>query len=430
MRASDRGKVLWLGAMFGCIVAAATACQALVGFQIEAPVDASAPLTDAGGEGGAEQFDPCGVPPPRPTPRVDDRTKIRPLVFAAYIWGLETPPGRNDLCEQPGFNLDNLDTGPVGSCNENVACKRLEGTLAATQLAPCDEPGGIDNMALRMVSYVRQSSGGGETVIGAIDPGPVVTRGASNILIELTDYNGKERDDSVNVAFYSSAGMDGVDAGGLGIEQIKLLPEIWDGGQDAAWVVSESSVGVESTFAPAKYSFPGYVRGDLLIVPVMQLGFGPPSIFTLGERSTSPGIFMGKLVRKGDRFELTHARFSVTVKSSSLLAAVGRIRNGENQLCTSAEKTRYEFFKSGACGALDMPADAGAPDPNVSCAELSLAFQMAAVESRIARNEDGSMKLGRGYTSYTIDPCPDDAGTVWCDDCAWPTPGRCDAGPQ
>jgi hypothetical protein len=26
-------------------------------------------------------------------------------------------------------------------------------------------------------------------------------------------------------------------------------------------------------------------------------------------------------------------------------------------------------------------------------------------------------------------PCPDDAGMVWCDDCAWPEPGRCPAPP-
>jgi hypothetical protein len=435
MAASERKTDRWIAA-FVAIVASVTACQALVTFAIEVPVvDGGSGVPDVQDDAPPGPVDPCGDPPPQPTgPTSNEALSI---VFAAYRWGFDIQDA-GDLCDEPGRNIDGIDTQAPPeskSCESTGHCKQYPKGLV--DFSVCDRERGIDNMA----RAIPLSGALGDNPFAAAALDTVLTRGALNILIVLGLYNGTENDPEVIATFYASSGMVGGHPNNLGAEQLQALEPVWDGGQDAEWIVDKRSVneGISgiSNSSP-RFTGHAYVSRGMLVVEDVDLGFGLPIIYSSGSDSFRYGRFIAKIVNEGDRYKLTHARLSGALSSQTLLATVGASRGGIDAggklLCDPDRKLDYLVLKSAACRLLDLGGDGGdIPPPNLDekCAYASFGFQMAMVQSRIAMIDGGEksdMLLGSSG-AQTRPPCADyEAGTVWCDDCAWDETKRCEAG--
>lgn len=388
----------------------------LVNFEAVGPVAAA----DAAVGPSTAPPDPCAaLPARRDGGALAATANVPPILFAAYTFALKAD-GDPLLCDEPGFDIDGIDTGPPGVC-DNPACRALPST-GVHNSAKCDAPGGVDNAGLALFNKVAQVPGAAPQ-LKAITINDYVRRGLLNLLVELTDYNGQEEDDQVTANFYLSSGMDGITAKPNGLKEVVALPLVWDGTQpDTAWVVDERSVRSEGRFVFPRQTATGYVRQGLLAIPSTGSGV-TPSLF--GEPTTfDDGIFLARIVRDGGRYRLTHGRMGMRLPSRVFLNSIGRFVSGATQLCDKPNAGPYAILRDVVCGYLDLPT--GPVNPNVDCDTLSFSLAFLATEARLALTESSELKLGQTFVGAKP-ACPDDAGTEWCDDCAWPETRRCAA---
>lgn len=195
------GKAVAAALMVGAATLAA--CNLLVGVEDEVGearavvLDASGDVTQSpsdGSPGDAGTVDPCehAAPPPQPK-AADFDTGSPPLAFAFSDLVALTDEGKS------GFDLD-------GRCT----CDSRPGAKAGPGCGPkepdprtCDGDGGRDEGSKKLIA-------------GFLGPGlrPIdlfykdkFEAGASAVLIEVADYNGKPDDPSVKVSFYDGAGQ-------------------------------------------------------------------------------------------------------------------------------------------------------------------------------------------------------------------------------
>lgn len=401
------------------------ACQALVTLTVEAPQpDAAADAANDVADADAGATDPCTTTfPARPTKK-SAATTVPPILFAAYKWAIERIDDP-DLCPAPAaFNLDGLDTEPRGACNVNASCQARQESSGLVD--GCDTTGGGDNNALRALAYLRTLPFAGGGSFEELDTTIALRRGVSNMLLELVDYDGESDDDDITLNFYASAGMRGVpNAAGLGFEQVKSMPEVWDGGQDAAWIAATESLTDDAGVRGPRFVGKGWVRDHVLVIPHVPIDFGPPSLFAIGEDALNSGVLSAEIVREGSHTKLVRGRIGAGVRSSALLAALASIRYQGGFMCASST---YPLARTVACSALDLPPLGVGADAAVPCGSMSMTFSFASIESALARDDAGAIEFGTGYASTDIRPCADDAGHDWCDDCDWPGPRHCEAG--
>ncbi len=412
-------------AIVAAVATVAGACHLLVpaGDEIKRRPDASGPSVvppiDAG-------VDPCG-PIPEPPARRDDPSGPT-LTFAAIKWALD-PAGDDTLCQSRGFDLDGLKTGPPPQCEVDRACTPLPESNGQ-HVSPCDGPNGEDSALFDVLGFVRTLPTGASDSIRAYDFNRAISAGLSTSLIEIHDYSGESDDERVMVHLYGAVGIEGHDAGVLKPSEVPSRPEIWDGGQDFAWIVSEESLEGEGVYAKARVRAEGYVRDRVLVVRHT----GPlrlPFILAGKTASARAGTLMGRLEpprQPGDRYRLTHVRVGVRFAGKELLSVIGAAHDPTQswlQLCSPQSRGIYEgFFRASLCARVDLPAGNEPPDAAAMCGDISAGIHAEYVNSRLSRTEDG-LVVGKNVFVGTRLPCPDDAGNEWCDDCAWDAASRC-----
>lgn len=282
-----------------------------------------------------------------------------------------------------------------------------------------------------MFSVAKALPGGGATA-RAFEIGSLNAAGLVAVVIALHDYSGEANDEQVQVHVYNAVGIEGLDAGvtsDTSPSEVLALPEVWDGGQDVAWIVGNDSVVGSGALATARVRADGYVTEDTLVVPNvgaigLPLGLGRVVV-------ARDAVLVGRLERPTNataRHRLTHVRIGARVASAQVLSAVGGVTNplrDKTKLCDPAGAADYEaFFRAPLCGHMDLPTGGASPSAKVRCGDMSFGANGAFAEARLSRLPNGDLVLGQPPIGIR-EPCLDDAGTVFCDDCDWDAPRRC-----
>jgi hypothetical protein len=427
MAASDfrAGRFVAAAVVLGAL---GSACEFFVSFAIDGPRPVE---NEAGAETGPPVdagFDPCGtdIPPRMAVPGNVDADAPR-IVFAAYTWAIGGGP---DLCAQAGLNLDGLNSA-TPECGDAGPCRRHEDIGGIAAGAACDFEGGVDNaLSTLSATFVNATKG---LALSPKDLDVLVGTGAVTMVMALDGYNQTDIDDDVTLNFFGAAHLDGVDAGERTDDELRALPRLWDGGQaDAHWIVDENAVTSTGVAVLPLFVRHGYVsRSELVVDGVDARYFRLPHIASAGRATIQHGTLMGQLQHDDSgRWKLTKGRFTGAYASSGLLATLGAFRNGlATRYCNQESANTYAALRIYACGSLDLPADLSQPaDPNALCGTMSMGFSFASIESQFLYDETGHQVIGPVFATEAP-LCPDDAGTLWCDDCAWDGPRRCnDAG--
>lgn len=430
------------------LVASMAACQWLValrGAEVTADVDASDDGATAPDAHIPAAPDPCGPVPPGP-PASDvgaNRPSQPPFFFAVRRWAFRNDgPDKSPLfCDDPGFNLDGKNTwrgDAATGCAEQRSC------VTPTVATACDYEHGVDNALPGVLDLILQVPGvnpGART----FDPNRVIEVGATNLLLELDDYNGEADDRAVRVRFWVAAREERLrlprDGGSpvVSIADLASMPVVWDGGGPSSWVVDRRSILGEagSELVTSRYLADGYVTGGVLVVPETGPGLLPISVPGGGGTSYRSGVLVAGIERSVGadgvvQLALSRGRLAMRMPSASLLSVVGNSRNPSStksgQLCEPRNASDYQSFaRTTLCGRLDLPMP-GSTDETLNCGELSAALFFSSVQSALSRVDGGRVLAIEDSTLGSGVPCPDDAGTQWCDDCAWSGPSRCDAG--
>jgi hypothetical protein len=439
MRASRARHFLFTALMLGSCIAA---CELLIPLERDpnASHDASTPV-DAGPDRGIS----CGQDLPQKLTQPTGGENVEPIVFAGVRWAYQQGDAGDIFCAD-GFDLDHLNTrapldagdGGVVACTVDRACAPYPPPSIehAIYVDSCDLDGGVDNVMPELINRLKSSLTFLQLQLP--DPNDVLAKGFANGLLVLTDWNGQRDDDRVTVSIFSALGMEDPGIITDSVVQVQQRrPLIWDGGQDAAWIVDDLSVDQKNTptlgtIPLPKYEAEGYVRNNVLAVP--QLGPGIVGVIPVGRSGlhyrygTLMALIEPPEPEKNLPYRLTHARLGLWFESSELLSALGSIGVASSQLCVpeGINPTFYSLGRQSTCASLDLPnPEAGSgPDPNAHCSLISMTAHTTYIQSRLSRDDAGRTVVG--HREVTDPPCVDkDAGTEFCDDCAWPEPRRC-----
>lgn len=408
-----------------CVIA--PACELLVPLDRAARANADAAIDTGAADAGV---DPCGVVPP-PPPADTDGPSHAPIVLAAFRWAISAYSDPALFCDNSGFDLDGVTTGPPGACNEQRSCVPIPPAVASRgRLFGCDDPNGADRGVADLYAFASEAPGL-RSVFKEEDLNKLVSKGLMNSILELEDYNGRADDPDVKVSLFGSSGLDTVDAAAgrpFTLAELLALPDVWSGTEDAGWKLDESTVD-RGGLARARFREVGYVRDHVLVLPALHEGIFPVPVLARGLPYFG-GVMMGRIVAPtdGGPYRLTHVRVGTRVASRALLGVVGGSAvdgiGVTGPICAPAGELAYGVIRDVLCSSLDLPPlDAGA---DATCGELSISAHLAYVESRYSLTPTGAPVVEPSRTTLEP-PCLDDAGTEWCDDCAWAQPTRCPA---
>ena len=356
--------------------ALAAACQTLLGIEdTKARVEDASVGSSSGGAGsssGATAFCPSdpnatATPPPPPPPPGDSDGGLdtdASLVFVIRSYSLQPEPGASSF----GFDLDGYDTRP-----EQGAAARC---VTANSIVETDEPGGIDNVAYKLL---RGFSVGGSFKLDEIDRAVngQISAGTSSMVMEIRDYNRDANDPSVLVGVAASAGTTNGE------------PPSWNGGDTWSYVSNNKLL-----YRDVGPFVSGYVVNHVLVVESARSGltwaklefplFGLPIPFTRsrlaarivlgGEGSGAPDTLSGGLA-------------AGTVSPYVLHDALRRIQAGQPEagtslLCTDNDRSLCDLLVRSS----DIPGPgfcAGTAAATEPCEDITFTFRFNAEAARL-----------------------------------------------
>jgi hypothetical protein len=227
--------------------------------------------------------------------------------------------------------------------------------------------------------------------------------GKLGLLVEVSDYNGKDDDGTVTVAFMSAVGVTRADGG---------LP-YGDGGGGGLPLRDGGD-----TWAPEARAFitddrPAYVIKDAFVVGgVLVAPFRQQTPFNIGGSATDivadEVVITARIVRDeaGVPYRLDQGRVAGRVPASTIWTyAAGRLSGGKSVCDDSSEAAVFRAFVTrDICEAFDLASGAGAVRPNEPCDAISFSAGFYAV--RAARTS-------RPVKGPTPNPPPDCPSKNW-----------------
>jgi hypothetical protein len=401
------------------------ACQWLV------TLDADGPALVQREAGGAEAgpTDPCGAIPPPPD-NVSDAGSDADLdiTLAATYFGYDNVGREDFLCAQSGLDLDGLNSS-AADCTP-FACQPLAGS--EKNRARCDGPNGADNAFASILKDLSAVLAQNNSTLNQLAPALTITRGVMNFLIELRGYNGTPNDDRVDIDVWTASGITGMQQpASFEIQDLEKLEETWDGGDpNTEWTVDSRSVKTDGTkLVIPKVVARGYVADGILVAPHMGQITLPP--FVGSPVQVNDAELTGKLFQKDGRWQLVEGRVAARVESGRLLNILGATKATDSAQMCDPGSALYPLLRQELCTSLDLPPDGGAVDAGVPCGAISAGFAISFIESKITYQETNGFRAPVTGTSrfHGRPACPDDAGTVFCDDCSWAQASRCPPDP-
>jgi hypothetical protein len=369
-----------------------SACQLIVGVD---PLDA------------ADVHVPCPSalrPPPGPppcdagTPGCEDDTPS--LAFALTSVFLHQPDGG-----AIGYDLDDRCTGPDAT---DVPCV-VSPRAGEFPISFVDEPYGVDNLFGQITGLVRDFGAPSKSDLVTESAVKNINSGRFTELVFMMGYNGTPDDPRVDVSLVTSALLvaNTCDAGyDPGVRPRVGMKPAGDGCDLWSWASGLPRVddgGVTQTGVPkgpeARPSRPGYVKGDVLFVP---LGLWS---FSLGRGTTvrlEGAVMRATIVRDSGVVRLTDGLIAGRANVEDLIKAAGETDQAGTPICTAPV---FDTVKQILCNAPDLPASATDDGRGKACTHVSFAVGFTATEVKRVGPEI-SVELAKFYDlGDASDPC-------------------------
>jgi hypothetical protein len=369
------------------IVIALSVCCAFAACAIYDPslllqaADAGSDASTDGGSDAASSDDggaACAHVEPPPPPTTEDGaldldfvlagSRLRAFPTGAVAFSHPGPP--------TGFDLDGVCTCPGPESCTPIGSQRH-----------CDGEGGTDD-----------TTGGIFTTFETLSPSAfnddafnrLVTKGVANILLRVRSYNGGLNDTQVTATIYVSAGLDGIQDGG-----VPPHPPLDDGTD--IWTIDPSSLlggdtvdggpsceDNDNVCVPLYVDTEAYVSNGVLVAHVdfpLTAGVGSDRIVI----KVSGGVVTGKLVKgDGGTLNIEEGQIGGRWRTADMLAALSNVRDPFDQtkfLCGDAGT--YLNAKQIVCKASDVMASPAEDNTGQPCDALSIAVSFYDVPAHI-----------------------------------------------
>jgi hypothetical protein len=247
-----------------------------------------------------------------------------------------------------GFDLDGQCT-----CPGKTGC--LEPAWAKAD--HCDDPDGRDNGSGNSFAAINQAFG---AVISSVQLSDQAYKGNWSVLVKLSDYNGGDDDDQVEVALYTTPGTGGVD------------PK-WDGMD--VWPVADISLADKvSLDQPINKDSKAYVTNRVLVAHLSSATVTFQGSGVHLQIDLSAVVFSATLEAKDTgAVELGSGTLSGSWPEPALFQSLSGLRvNNGMKLCRG--DTYYNPVKKALCDEFDL-SSTGAPDAACDALSFSVGFE-------------------------------------------------------
>lgn len=359
-----------------CGLAVSVACSSPYASEPTAADDAGAQAY-AQETGVTQAVDPCLHAAPPGPPEKDDApdVSVATIVVALSV----TDYAQADV---PGFDLDGTCT-----CDDRPNTAHGGAETCTHAFPSCDFDAGIDNGMKKLVdafgSFYDLSSVAKTTL----------SKGRSNLLVELAGYNGKANDADVSVAFYAS---DGITQPTCPTSEKDPFTETYTPGWcgDDVWTIRPESVVAGVPTVTAR----GYVHDWQLVVrPSGSVGLP----FNDTTPLVVPGpIVAGKLVPLGEDLKPRDPSLTPTgraarlweldgllggrVPAQNLLAVIGSLHlpSGDGGIVQVCQQASYPTIATAICNGTDIAMLPARDNVSSRCSAVSLGLPFVALPAQ------------------------------------------------
>lgn len=298
-------------------------------------VDTTASSNGAGTGGGGGDAMVCSPALPPAPPAIKGAGGADVLTFALRTVDLGGPR------KKVGFDLDGQCT-----CPGKTGCQEP----AWAKADHCDDPDGRDNGSGNAFAAINQAFG---AVISSIQLSDLAYNGKWSLLVQVSDYNGGDDDDQVEVALYTTPGTG--------------VAPIWDGTD--IWPVADSSlVDTVSLNQPVNKDPGAYVVNRVLVahLPSATVVFQGPGVRLQIDLSS---VVLSATLEAKDTgaVQLTSGTLAGSWTTPALFRSLSSLRvNNGMKLCVG--DTYYHPVKSALCDEIDLSSTGS---PGAECDALS-----------------------------------------------------------
>lgn len=297
----------------------------------EATTSSSSSSSSGGGAGGSVPVCSPALPPAPPTIKGAGGADV--LTFALRTLDLGGPK------KAVGFDLDGQCTCPGKTgCQEPAWAKGDH----------CDDPGGRDNGSGNAFASINAAFG---AIISSVELSDQAYKGKWSVLVKVSDYNGGDDDDQVEVALYTTPGT-------------AAAPN-WDG-MDAWPVAPLSLADGMSLDQPINKDSKAYVTNRVLVahLPGATVVFQGSGVHLQADLAS---VVLSATLEQKDTgaVQLASGTLTGAWTQTALFQSLSTLRvNGSMKLCVgdtyygSAKKALCDEFDLSSTGALDTPCDA------------------------------------------------------------------------
>ncbi len=328
----------------GCALLAGVDGERHLGEAATTSTSTSSSSSSTGGGGGGAPVCSLALPPAPPTIKGAGGADV--LTFALRTLDLGGPK------KKVGFDLD-------GQCT----CPGKTGCLGPTWAKGdhCDNPDGRDNGSGNSFAAINAAFG---TIISSVELSDQAYKGKWSVLVKVSDYNGGDDDDQVEVALYTTPGTGGV------------APS-WDG-MDAWPVASISLVDGMSLDQPINKDSKAYVTNRVLVahLPGATVVFQGSGVHLHADLVSV--IFSATLAAKDTgAVALAEGTLSGSWTEAALFQSLSTLRvNGGMKLCVG--DTYYGSAKKALCDEFDL-SSTGTPDAACDALSFAVGFEASPV---------------------------------------------------
>ena len=309
------------------------------------PADAGVDAPTDGDAGGC-----VSARPPERLPGVGGGTKTFVNAFLSFEVG---DPRNPTAPNTQGYDLDHACT-----CPGPRSCKPSSGP------GVCDYPSGVDNAAGTYLLSLL-------TVLGSENSLTAHLRaGTDGLLLRVDNYNEQPDDEDVEVALFTSFGLEGANDAGPDAARPRL------DGTDR-WTVDRRTLLGGTAYLPTLVDTRAYVRGGVLVASfagLVRVGAYPLPVIG--------GVLTGRLSKTGDTYAILDGVVSGRLSATKLLTgleAVPHPLTPDGHLCGTDRL--YLNLRDSICGALDVVADPSQDGNELPCDAASFAVRFTSAPS-------------------------------------------------
>jgi len=313
------------------------------------PIPEETGFVDAGADRDAAPSCVSALPPERPV-GVGGGAKSFVNAFVSFEAGDPRDPSAPNT---QGYDLDRTCT-----CPGPRSCKPASGP------GVCDYPNGVDNAAGTYLLSLLTVLGDGNTITARL------RAGTNGLLLRVSGYNEQPDDSEVELALFTSFGLEGANDGGPDAPRPKL------DGTDR-WTVDRSSLFGGVPYVPTIFDTRAYVRGGVLVASfsgLVRVGTYPLPVVG--------GLITGRLSKTGDSYAIldgvVSGRFVVTKFLTGLESVPHPLTPGA-YLCGTDRL--YLNLRDSICASRDLLEDPTQDGKDGACDASSFAVRFTSVPS-------------------------------------------------